>query len=167
TSVFGAFFRQSLMSFDPEWGGFGEAPKFPHATQLSMLLRVHRRTGDPRALEMVRATLEKMARGGIYDHLAYGFARYSTDRRWLVPHFEKMLYDNALLAVSYLEAFQVTKEALFRRVAQETLDYVLRVMTHSEGGFYSAEDADSEGEEGKFYVWTFEELRDLLSPEEF
>ncbi|MCC7345043.1 MAG: thioredoxin domain-containing protein [Deltaproteobacteria bacterium] len=164
--VFGAFFRQSLMSFDPAWGGFGQAPKFPHANQLSMLLRIWRRGGDPHALEMVKFTLDKMARGGIYDHLGYGFARYSTDARWLIPHFEKMLYDNAQLAVAYLEGFRATQEPMFRRVAQETLDYVLRVMTDPEGGFYSAEDADSEGEEGKFYVWTFEELSEVLTRDE-
>ncbi|MCE9624423.1 MAG: thioredoxin domain-containing protein [Deltaproteobacteria bacterium] len=164
--VFGQFFRQSLMSFDSRWGGFGGAPKFPHANQLSMLLRIWRRSGEARALEMVKFTLDKMARGGIYDHLGYGFARYSTDERWLIPHFEKMLYDNAQLAVAYLEAYRATQETAFRRVALETLDYVLRVMTHPEGGFYSAEDADSEGEEGKFYVWTFEELSEALSRDE-
>lgn len=164
--VFGGFFRQSLMSFDPAWGGFGQAPKFPHANQLAMLLRIWRRSGEPRALEMVRFTLDKMARGGIYDHLGFGFARYSTDARWLIPHFEKMLYDNAQLAVAYLEGFQATQDPMFRRVAGETLEYVLRVMTDPEGGFFSAEDADSEGEEGKFYVWTFEELSEVLTKDE-
>ncbi len=165
--VFGRFYRSSLLSFDSKWGGFGNAPKFPHPMQMMMLLRIHRRTGEARALYMVEHSLERMARGGIYDHLGFGFARYSTDERWLVPHFEKMLYDNALLVTSYLEAYQITKKEMFKRVAQECLDYTLSVMTHPEGGFYSAEDADSEGEEGKFYVWEFEELRSLLSPEEF
>ena len=119
-----------------------------------MLLRHHARTGDAQALQVVRHTLDKMARGGIYDHLGGGFARYSTDDRWLVPHFEKMLYDNALLASVYLEAYQVTRDAEFGRVARETMDYVLGRMTGAEGGFYSTEDADSEGVEGKYYVWS-------------
>jgi uncharacterized protein YyaL (SSP411 family) len=165
--VFSAFYRNSLVNFDRRWGGFGGAPKFPHAMQLSMLLRIHRRTRDNDALQMTVHTLDKMARGGLYDHLGGGFARYSTDAQWLIPHFEKMLYDNALLAVAYLEAFQVTGIEMFERVARETLDYVLSVMTHPEGGFYSAEDADSEGEEGKFYVWKYEELKRRLTAEEF
>ncbi|HEX5035490.1 MAG TPA: thioredoxin domain-containing protein, partial [bacterium] len=165
--VFDRFLRQCLMSFDREWGGFGQAPKFPHAMQLAMLLRIHRRNGDARALDMVKLTLDKMARGGIYDHLGGGFARYSTDEKWLIPHFEKMLYDNAQLAAAYLEAYQATGDSMFREVARETLDYALRAMSHPDGGFYSAEDADSEGEEGKFYVWTFEELRSLLDPDAF
>jgi uncharacterized protein YyaL (SSP411 family) len=166
-SIFSDFYRYSSMSFDPIWGGFGPAPKFPHSMQISMLLRIYRRTREPHALQMVTKTLEKMARGGIYDHLGGGFARYSTDERWLVPHFEKMLYDNALLAKTYLEAYQTTQIETFASVARETLDYVLRDMTHPEGGFYSAEDADSEGEEGKFYVWKESELKDLLTAEEF
>ena len=150
--------------FDPMHGGFGSAPKFPHAMDLKVLLRQHARTGDAYALHMVRQTLDKMARGGIYDHLGGGFARYSTDERWLAPHFEKMLYDNALLAQVYLEAYQVTRDPEYARVARETLDYVLGRMTAPEGGFYSTEDADSEGVEGKYYVWTMEEILALLGP---
>ncbi len=152
-------------SFDSRYGGFGAAPKFPPATGVSLLLRLHRRLGDPRALEMACRTLDAMALGGMYDHLAGGFARYSTDRRWLVPHFEKMLYDNALLANVYLEAYQATDRSLYRSVAQETLDYVMREMTAPDGGFYSSTDADSEGEEGKFFVWDLEEVEHVLGPD--
>ncbi|MGE0708044.1 MAG: thioredoxin domain-containing protein [Planctomycetota bacterium] len=151
--------------YDPRWGGFGPAPKFPRAEAILLLLRRHHATGDARALEAATGTLRGMARGGIYDHLGGGFARYSTDARWLVPHFEKMLYDNAQLVVAYLAAYQVTHEALFRRVAQETLDYLLREMQSPEGGFYSATDADSEGVEGKFFVWTPAQLREALDEE--
>ncbi len=165
--VFHSFTQVSTSNFDSQWGGFGPAPKFPHTMQLSTLLRIYHRTRDPQTLQMITLTLEKMARGGMYDHLGGGFSRYSTDEKWLVPHFEKMLYDNALLAKIYLEAFQVTKEKMFAEVAREILDYVLREMTHTGGGFYSAEDADSEGEEGKFYVWEEQELRSLLTSEEF
>ena len=129
---------------------------------LKMLLRQYARTGDTEALHVARFTLDKMARGGIYDHLGGGFARYSTDERWLVPHFEKMLYDNALLASVYLEALQLTGEAHYGQVARETLDYVLRRMTAEEGGFFSTEDADSEGEEGKYYVWSLAEINEVL-----
>ncbi len=154
--------RVLMRSFDSRHGGFGQAPKFPHPMDLKVLLRHHARTGDEQALHAVRLTLEKMARGGIYDHLGGGFARYSTDDRWLVPHFEKMLYDNALLASVYIEAFQTTGDQGFAQVARETLDYVLRRMTGEEGGFYSTEDADSEGEEGKYYVWTLDEIHQVL-----
>ena len=154
-----------MRSFDSRHGGFGQAPKFPHPMDLKVLLRHHARTGDEQALHAAGLTLEKMARGGIYDHLGGGFARYSTDDRWLVPHFEKMLYDNALLASVYIEAFQVTGDQAFAQVARETLDYVLRRMTGLEGGFYSTEDADSEGEEGKYYVWTLDEIQQILGPD--
>ena len=154
-----------IRASDPVHGGFGQAPKFPHPMDLKVLLRQYARTGDVRALQVVRLTLDKMARGGIYDHLGGGFARYSTDERWLAPHFEKMLYDNALLASVYLEAFQATRDPEDARVVRETLDYILSRMTDPAGGFYSTEDADSEGEEGKFYVWTRAELDAVLGPE--
>ncbi len=157
---------QFAQEFDPKYGGFGNAPKFPPATGLSLLLRRHHRTGDAHTLHMVRKTLDAMAAGGMYDQIGGGFARYSTDDRWLVPHFEKMLYDNALLTRTYLEAYQVTADPNYRRVATETLDYILREMTSSEGGFFSATDADSEGVEGKFFVWTPEEIRAVLPSEE-
>ncbi len=151
--------------FDPVHGGFGQAPKFPHSMDLRVLLRAWKRFGDDSALHMVRLTLDRMARGGIYDHLGGGFHRYSTDARWLVPHFEKMLYDNALLLPVYLEAYQATGEPFYRQVAEQTLGYVLREMTSPEGPFYSTQDADSEGEEGKFYVWTAAEIEQVLGKE--
>jgi uncharacterized protein YyaL (SSP411 family) len=158
---------QRLISIaDRRQGGFGGAPKFPHSVDLRLLLRCHKRFGDPDALAVSRLTLDKMASGGIYDHLGGGFHRYSTDERWLAPHFEKMLYDNALLVPAYLEAFQATGEADYARVARETLDYVLREMTQPDGGFYSTQDADSEGEEGKFFVWSQEEIDSLLGPDD-
>jgi uncharacterized protein YyaL (SSP411 family) len=149
-------------SFDHRQGGFGGAPKFPHPMDLQLLLRLWRREQRDGVLHMVTHTLDKMASGGIYDHLGGGFHRYSVDERWLVPHFEKMLYDNALLASAYLEAWQATQAESFRNVVRETLDYVLREMTHAEGGFYSTQDADSEGVEGKFYVWTPAEVKAVL-----
>jgi uncharacterized protein YyaL (SSP411 family) len=152
-------------AFDPTYGGFGSAPKFPHSMDLRLLLRAWRRFGDDNALHMVRVTLDHMAMGGIYDHLGGGFARYSTDARWLVPHFEKMLYDNALLVPVYLEAFQVNGESFYREIVEETLAYVQREMTSPEGPFYSTQDADSEGEEGKFYVWTAAEIEQVLGPD--
>jgi uncharacterized protein YyaL (SSP411 family) len=154
--------EQLVSAYDPSWGGFGSAPKFPPAAQLRLLLRQHARTREPALLEVVRGTLDGMQRGGIYDHVGGGFARYSTDERWHVPHFEKMLYDNAQLARVYLEAYQVTREPEYRRVAEETLDYALREMQAPEGGFYSATDADSEGVEGKFFTFTRAELAQIL-----
>src|SRR5437763_15315334 len=131
--------------FDGTYGGFGSAPKFPHPMELRLLLRVWKRFGDEHALNMAKLTLDRMAMGGIYDHLGGGFHRYSTDERWLVPHFEKMLYDNALLTVAYLEAYQATGEPFYRQIVEESLQYILREMTSSEGQFYSTQDADSEG----------------------
>jgi len=152
-------------AFDDVHGGVRRAPKFPSNIPVRLLLRYHRRTGDAQALHMATLTLEKMAGGGMYDQVGGGFHRYSTDARWLVPHFEKMLYDNALLAVAYAEAHQATGRADFARVTRETLDYVLREMTSPDGAFYSATDADSEGEEGKFFVWSEQEIRDRLGPD--
>nr|WP_028548547.1 thioredoxin domain-containing protein [Paenibacillus sp. UNC451MF] len=152
--------------FDPSFGGFGDAPKFPTSHNLSFLMRYYHRTGKESALQMVVKTLDAMQQGGVYDHIGFGFARYSVDEKWLVPHFEKMLYDNALLAWTYLEAFQLTGKTKYSRTAEEIFTYVLRDMTDPEGGFYSAEDADSEGQEGKFYVWKPEEILKVLGDEE-
>ncbi len=155
-------YSQLATQFDHLNGGFGNAPKFPQPMTPEFLLRYHRHGFNERALEMVELTLQKMAFGGMYDQVGGGFHRYSTDAYWLVPHFEKMLYDNALLARLYLHAWQITGNPLYRRITEETLDYVVREMTDSSGGFYSAQDADSEGVEGKFFVWTPDELRPLL-----
>lgn len=158
-------------NFDSQYGGFGPAPKFPSPHNLSFLLRYGQEKGreedtvEAQAEGIVETTLEAMYKGGIFDHIGFGFSRYSTDAKWLVPHFEKMLYDNALLAIAYLECYQVTKRPLFKEVAEKIFTYVLRDMTSPEGGFYSAEDADSEGVEGKFYVWTPEEVKDVLDEE--
>lgn len=162
TEVLNEAFSTLAGNFDQTNGGFGGAPKFPPSMTLMFLLRHHKRTKSPEALAIVETTLQKMAGGGMYDHLGGGFARYSVDARWLVPHFEKMLYDNALLTRIYLYAYQQTKNPLCRRVAEETLEYVIRDMTDRSGGFYSSEDADSEGVEGKFYVWTKDEVFDIL-----
>jgi len=150
---------------DPQHGGVRGAPKFPSSLPVRLLLRIHRRTGDPATLEMAVHALEHMAAGGIHDQLGGGFHRYSVDEFWLVPHFEKMLYDNALLAVAYAEAWQVTRRPDFARVARTTLDYVLREMTSTDGAFWSATDADSEGEEGRFFAWSEGEIRQILKGE--
>ena len=160
----GALLKQS---YDAQHGGFGGAPKFPQPSQPQFLLRYATRFHDEEAVRMVLHTCDRMAAGGIHDHLGGGFARYSVDAEWLVPHFEKMLYDNAQLAQLYLDAYLVSGETRYAEVARDILDYVLRDMTHPDGGFYSAEDADSEGHEGKFYCWTRAELAKLLTPEEF
>ncbi|MBO8170796.1 MAG: thioredoxin domain-containing protein [Bacillaceae bacterium] len=155
-------YERYLQTFDATYGGFGQAPKFPTPHNLMFLLRHWKLTGEEKALAMVEKTLDAMYRGGIYDHIGYGFARYSTDEKWLVPHFEKMLYDNALLAITYIEAYQATGKTFYARVAEEIFTYILRDMTDPEGAFYSAEDADSEGVEGKFYVWTPDEVKRIL-----
>ncbi|MFC4075955.1 thioredoxin domain-containing protein [Salinithrix halophila] len=159
-------YNQFASSFDEQWGGFGPEPKFPRPHDLLFLLRYWKQNKEEKALEMVEGTLEAMRRGGIYDHVGFGFARYSVDKEWLVPHFEKMLYDNALLAYAYLEAFQVTRKETYAQTVREIFTYVLRDMTDAEGGFYSAEDADSEGVEGKFYVWTPAEVTEILGEQE-
>lgn len=155
-------YRGIVKNYDPINGGFGSAPKFPPAMVLEFLLRTYHRLGTPEALEIVTQTCKKMAEGGIYDQLGGGFHRYSTDSKWLVPHFEKMLYDNALLSRLYLHHYQVTGDDKARRVAEGIFDYVIREMTAPEGGFYSTQDADSEGEEGKFFVWSRAEIQELL-----
>ena len=154
-------------TYDAQNGGFGDSPKFPQPSQPQFLLRYAKRFKDEDATRMVLHTCERMAAGGIHDQLGGGFARYSVDAEWLVPHFEKMLYDNAQLVELYLDAYLVGRDTRHAAVARDVLDYVLRDMTHPEGGFYSAEDADSEGQEGKFYCWTEQELSKLLSPQEF
>jgi uncharacterized protein YyaL (SSP411 family) len=164
-AVLAAAYRQLAERFDPTYGGFGSEPKFPTPHNLMFLLRHWQRTGDEHALGMVEHTLRMMRRGGMYDHLGLGFHRYSTDERWFLPHFEKMLYDQALLVMAYAETYQATGKEIYARIAREILAYVLRDMTSPEGGFYSAEDADSEGEEGKFYIWTEEEIRQILGDE--
>jgi uncharacterized protein YyaL (SSP411 family) len=165
----GRAYNMLTSQFEPHYGGFGRAPKFPQPMTIEFLLRYTRRTGDRSALEMAEKTLRAMAEGGMYDQLGGGFHRYSVDEQWLVPHFEKMLYDNALLARVYVEAFQLTGDAFYRRIAEETLDYMVREMRHPGGGFYSTQDADSlptadaaHEHEGAFFVWTPAELREVL-----
>jgi uncharacterized protein YyaL (SSP411 family) len=159
-------YEQFSARFDEQYGGFSVAPKFPTAHNLLFLLRYWKRSGDNKALKMVEKTLQAMRRGGIFDHIGFGFHRYSTDEQWLVPHFEKMLYDQAMLAMAYTEMYQATAEEEYAQTAREVFTYVLRDMTAAGGGFYSAEDADSEGEEGKFYLWTFDEIKRILNSDE-
>ena len=155
-----------LASYDSEEGGFGGAPKFPNSAAISILLRHHARTGEPRSLEAATNTLDRMFMGGMYDHLGGAFHRYSVDAQWLVPHFEKMLYDNGQLAQVYLDAYQLTSNEVYARVAREIFTYQLRDMTDAGGAFHSTEDADSEGEEGKFYIWTLDEVMEVLGEED-
>ncbi|MGH7884110.1 MAG: thioredoxin domain-containing protein [Thermodesulfobacteriota bacterium] len=159
-------YNQLLSRFDKDSGGFGSAPKFPSPHQLLFLLRYHSRTGSITALSMVEKTLQYMGNGGICDHLGFGFHRYSTDADWLVPHFEKMLYDQALIATAYTEAFQLTRKDFYKEKAEEIFEYLLRDMISPDGGFYSAEDADSEGVEGKFYLWSTDEIKKVLDKDE-
>ncbi|MBN1216154.1 MAG: thioredoxin domain-containing protein [Candidatus Lokiarchaeota archaeon] len=159
-------YNQIKNIFDEEYGGFGTIPKFPLPHHLIFLLRYWNRTGDDKAIEMVKKTLDKMRMGGIYDQIGYGFHRYSTDQKWHVPHFEKMLYDQALIALVYLEAFQATRDNSYAKVVDEIFTYLLRDMNFHNGAFYSAEDADSEGIEGKYYVWTKKEINNILNEEE-
>lgn len=161
-----AAYKELVQRFDKENGGFGSAPKFPVSHDILFLLRYSGRTGDKGALDMAEKTLKAMRKGGIFDHIGFGFHRYSTDSKWLVPHFEKMLYDQALLAMAYTEAYQATRKEEFKNTVKEIFTYVLRDMAAPAGGFYSAEDADSEGEEGKFYLWTDEQVRQTLGEKE-
>jgi uncharacterized protein len=165
-SMLGKASSSLIADHDSRNGGFGDAPKFPPSMALSYLMRSYQRARDKRFLEAIEQTLDKMACGGIYDQLGGGFHRYSVDARWLVPHFEKMLYDNALLSRVYVDAFLLTRNDFYRKISCETLDYVMREMTSPEGGFYSSQDADSEGKEGEFFLWTSREIRSILGNEE-
>jgi len=165
-AIFDTAYEQFAAQYDAKMGGFSMRPKFPVPPNLNFLMRYHLRSGKPEALEMVEKTLTEIRRGGIYDQVGFGIHRYSTDREWLVPHFEKMLYDQALLTVAYLEAYQITGKEFYARTAREILAYVERDMKSVTGGFYSAEDADSEGVEGKFYVWTTAGIREVLGEED-
>lgn len=162
SEVLAKAFHEAQLLFDNTFGGFGHAPKFPTPHKLLFLLRYWKRTGEKQALAMVEKTLRAMRFGGIYDHIGFGFHRYATDQKWLVPHFEKMLYDQALLLMAYTEAFQATHNPFYKQVVYEIAEYVLRDLTVPTGGFYSAEDADSEGQEGKFYTWTIDEIKTVL-----
>lgn len=153
-------------NFDEQYGGFGIKPKFPAPHQLMFLLRFYKQTKEDYALEMVEKSIEGMYKGGIFDHVGFGFCRYSTDQKWLVPHFEKMLYDNALMIILLSEVFQITKKDLYRELIDRVSTYILREMTDEEGGFYSAQDADTDGEEGKYYLWSKQEIEEVLGPED-
>lgn len=159
-------YNQLKHAFDKNYGGFGSAPKFPTPHKIMFLLRYHKTHKNIKALEMAEKTLDSMYKGGLFDHIGFGFSRYSTDNKWLVPHFEKMLYDNALLIIAYLEAYEVTKNKLYKDVAIKSLDYVFRELRDEKGGFYCAEDADSEGEEGKYYVFNPLEILEVLGAED-
>ena len=159
-------YNQLLYGFDSNYGGFRTAPKFPTPHKIMFLLRYHTTHENSKALEMAEKTLDSMYKGGLFDHIGFGFSRYSTDNKWLVPHFEKMLYDNALLIIAYLEAYEVTKNKLYKEVAVKSLKYIFRVLTSDKGGFYCAEDADSEGEEGKYYVFNIAEIINVLGEED-
>jgi uncharacterized protein YyaL (SSP411 family) len=159
-------YTQLASQFDPKNGGFGNRPKFPTPHNLIFLLRYWKRTNEEKVLSIVEKTLSEMRKGGMFDHIGFGFHRYSTDSHWLVPHFEKMMYDQALLVMAYVEAYQATQKEEYAQTAREILMYVLRDMVSPEGGFYSAEDADSEGEEGKFYVWSLDEMKEVLNDDE-
>lgn len=165
TEVFIRAFQWFQQIYDPDWGGFGAAPKFPTPFNLLFLLRYSTAEHEENALKMVQHTLDQMYRGGIYDHIGGGFSRYSTDEKWLIPHFEKTLYDNALLSQVYLEAYEKTNDPLYRNVAKEVLDYVLRELTDEQSGFYCGQDADSDGEEGKYYLFTPNEINTVLGKE--
>ena len=156
-------FNYYVKRYDSDFGGFGDSPKFPKPHDYMFLSRYYARTNNSKALDMVEFSLKKMREGGIYDHIGYGFHRYSVDKKWLVPHFEKMLYDQAMLIHAYLDAYLVTKDPFYKSVVDEIIMYVLRDMTSKEGGFYSAEDADSKGEEGTFYIWTINEINNLFN----
>ncbi|OGF67442.1 MAG: thioredoxin [Candidatus Fischerbacteria bacterium RBG_13_37_8] len=165
-SILADAFQQLSENFKPHYGGFSDAPKFPTAHNLFYLLRYWKRTGAQKSLKMIETTLNAMRKGGIFDHIGFGFHRYSTDSKWLVPHFEKMLYDQALLAMAYTETYQATGKNEYKATAQQLLTYIMQDMTSPDGAFYSAEDADSEGEEGKFYLWTLGDLYKVLNKKE-
>ncbi|HAR63861.1 MAG: thioredoxin domain-containing protein [Candidatus Margulisiibacteriota bacterium] len=166
STVMNDTFLQLSHQFDEEFGGFGAAPKFPMPHTILFLLNHYTMTGNNRSLEMAEKTLQSIHQGGIFDHLGFGFHRYSADRKWHVPHFEKMLYDQAMLTMAYTIAYQVTKHDLYKEIAQNTIEYVLRDMVSLEGGFYASQDADSEGEDGRFYLWSYDEIVELLGLEE-